>query len=239
MQVCVLGMHRSRTSLVTGLIRMMGVHVGPAGRRLPTSLDNRKGYFERWDVMAINDELLQACGCSWSAVERWPRHPPPPAADISMRIHGLVAELNRHQPWVIKDPRLCLTFPYWTMHLSAAVPVVVSRDPRQIARSLAARDGMPFDRALALWQSYTIALLGGLGDSARIHMRAEQVMAKPLEAIRSLQQELTSHGVTGLRAPADTEVLGFVDPSLDHSADSRDLPPLADEHARLLAALGN
>jgi hypothetical protein len=238
MQIIVLGMHRSHTSLVTGLIHLMGAHVGAAGRCLPPSADNRKGYFERWDVMAINEALLRSRGCAWNDVSQWPLHEEASASAAEWdRMRGLLAALDRHRPWVMKDPRLCLTYRHWAPLLPAAVPIVVYRDPRQVARSLSVRDGMTTETALALWEFYAVSLLQTLAGAPRIVVRSEDALRHPLDAVRTLREQLSGQRVAGLRMPAEADVLTFLDRSLDHSADARELAPLCEHQARVASAL--
>src|SRR5215218_4112214 len=56
--VCVLGMHRSGTSLVAGILRQLGVDLGPDDELLPPDPNNRSGYFELAELVHINDEIL-------------------------------------------------------------------------------------------------------------------------------------------------------------------------------------
>ena len=54
MQIIVLGMHRSGTSIVARLLNMMGAYFAPEGAAMPPTLDNPKGYTfspaPRWEV---------------------------------------------------------------------------------------------------------------------------------------------------------------------------------------------
>lgn len=47
-------------------------------------------------------------------------------------------DLNRHPPWVMKDPRMALVMPLWKQHLKDLVCVFVHKDPVKNALSLAA-----------------------------------------------------------------------------------------------------
>src|SRR5260221_10300477 len=70
-QIIVFGMHRSGTSLITRLINLLGAYVGAPDVMLPPSPDNPGGYWERWDVVAVNDALLATRGCTWDRVDEW------------------------------------------------------------------------------------------------------------------------------------------------------------------------
>ena len=53
----VLGMHRSGTSVLGGLINKMGLKTG--GPLIKPGEDNSKGFFERIDVVLQNDYLMK------------------------------------------------------------------------------------------------------------------------------------------------------------------------------------
>ena len=56
--VAILGMHRSGTSAVAGFLAKAGFFAGEEDDLLPAAEDNPKGFFERADVNALNDDLL-------------------------------------------------------------------------------------------------------------------------------------------------------------------------------------
>ena len=72
--VCVLGFHRSGTSMVTRLMGQLGVDLGPSEDLLAgVEGDNPNGYFEpRWTI-AINDAILATFGGSYEAPPALPR----------------------------------------------------------------------------------------------------------------------------------------------------------------------
>jgi hypothetical protein len=114
MQIFVFGMHRSGTSMVTRLINMMGAWFAEEGQSLGFAKDNPKGFWERKDVLALNDELLSLNNCQWNRVDGWNRASLRQAPEaLARRMKSVVLDLDAHRPWVLKDPRMCLTFPYW------------------------------------------------------------------------------------------------------------------------------
>jgi hypothetical protein len=46
-------------------------------------------------------------------------------------------DMNRHPPWVMKDPRMALTMPLWRHHIKNLVCVFVHKDPIKNSISLA------------------------------------------------------------------------------------------------------
>jgi hypothetical protein len=51
MQILVLGMHRSGTSMVARLLNMMGAYFAPEGVEMPAHPEKPKGFWERQDVL--------------------------------------------------------------------------------------------------------------------------------------------------------------------------------------------
>ena len=60
--ICVTGMHRSGTSLVTRILNLLGVYLGEPEELLPAAADNRAGFWERTDIVTLNDDVLAAAG---------------------------------------------------------------------------------------------------------------------------------------------------------------------------------
>jgi hypothetical protein len=71
--VCVLGMHRSGTSLLTGALRLLGVHLGSDENLLPSDEEaNRKGFWENRRIVDLNDALLSRLGGDWHNLPEFP-----------------------------------------------------------------------------------------------------------------------------------------------------------------------
>ena len=71
-QIVVLGMHRSGTSAVTQLIHQMGAYFGRIEYEMPPSGENPKGFWERTDVMEINNDIFKEMSphISWFSVTK-------------------------------------------------------------------------------------------------------------------------------------------------------------------------
>ena len=65
MQIILLGMHRSGTSAVSELIRLMGAYAGDEKTLMSKTEANPKGYGEREDVYKFSEEFLNEAGASW------------------------------------------------------------------------------------------------------------------------------------------------------------------------------
>ena len=77
MQIFVCGMHRSGTSVIARLLNMLGVYFGPEGSGLAANADNPKGFWERADIVALNDAILADAGARWFDPFTWFTGPRP------------------------------------------------------------------------------------------------------------------------------------------------------------------
>jgi hypothetical protein len=66
----VLGMHRSGTSALAGMLHHLGVELGD--RLMQASPDNPRGYWEHRDIVAVNHKLMAELGCSWDDIRPLP-----------------------------------------------------------------------------------------------------------------------------------------------------------------------
>src|ERR1700690_93442 len=66
----VLGMHRSGTSALTGMLHHLGVALG--SRLMAASPDNPRGYWEHSDIVATHERLMAALGWGWDDIRSLP-----------------------------------------------------------------------------------------------------------------------------------------------------------------------
>jgi len=222
MQILVLGMHRSGTSLTTRLINMMGAYFGPEGIAVDTRPDNPKGYWERKDILRINQAIIAHRGDI--------------PQEIQSDIKRLILGMDAFRPWVAKDPRFCLTLPHWLPQLEVPVAVIVYRHPLEIARSLLSREGKPIDQGLVMWEQYATNLIRAAQDIPKIFTIHAAMMRAPATTVRTLYNDLIKNGIQGLRLPSDREILAFLDPTLHHEH-APETTPLTARQQHLCAIL--
>jgi hypothetical protein len=196
----VLGMHRSGTSAFSGLLVKAGFFAGKDVDLLPAAKDNPVGFFERFDVNDLNNELLAEMGGTWDS--------PPPRTEVLERasawrsraeeVLAAMAEQAGERPLVIKDPRMSLLLPTWLAALGDRfVLVLVDRNPIELAMSMRKRDGRPLHVTLALWQLYYADLLKGLAGRRVWFARYESLVQSPAQyaaaLLDALQTQLASN----------------------------------------------
>ncbi len=236
--VLVLGMHRSGTSAVTRLLGISGLNVGDENALLPAHpSDNPTGYWERGDLNAINDEILACAGRAWNRVAGLDVDKIASIEDSGAdeRIDALIAQFEADgRPWVIKDPRLCLTLPRWLPRLDHPACVVVVRDPREVAASMASGPRGTFTSAfvIALWTKYMHSALRGLRGRRAVFVSYRAVVADAAGECARIVGGLRRLGVRGVDVPETSEIAAFID-----STKRRGAPPvhvtLSPEQSRL------
>ena len=153
--VCILGMHRSGTSCLTGSIQEAGFE---SPKALAWNYDNLKGNREEMDVIAINHKVLQQNQQSWRRVRTdwdlsWS------AELVAQRDHIIMDRLQYDETWIFKDPRTVLTLPFWQEIALPLIKVGSFRHPMKSALSLFNRNHIPIKQGLKLWKQYNEKIL--------------------------------------------------------------------------------
>jgi hypothetical protein len=157
MKVVVLGMHRSGTSLMTGILNNLGFYIGEANELSGAGPENPKGFFERKDFRKINDTFLFSNDSDWYKVSDFIVGD---ASSESLFVYEnsfrevIEKKLSTHKDFAIKEPRFNLTFPFFKNWLGDHKVIFVYRDPLDVAYSLYKRNGFPIEFGLALWEFY-------------------------------------------------------------------------------------
>ncbi|WP_150465532.1 sulfotransferase family protein [Francisella sp. SYW-2] len=150
--ILVLGMHRSGTSALTGLLSMLDVYLG---NTTVGDDDNEKGYFENSRIQQFNDKMLGSIDSSWDdeffSVDK--------LKNLQCYVDDLInlirEEFGTSTIFAIKDPRMCLLFPLWEKALNTLdvdIKIIIPyRNPLEVARSLSKRNSMSINKAMLLW----------------------------------------------------------------------------------------
>jgi len=127
--VAILGMHRSGTSAVAGMLDVHGVEFGPVRTR---NRFNRRGNRELPDLNELHGELLERSGGTW-----WD---PPATVEVTaddLRRRDEILATVEGDPAAVKDPRMLVCPGLW--HDVELKRIGVVRNPVSVRRSLARR----------------------------------------------------------------------------------------------------
>lgn len=172
----ILGMHRSGTSAIAGLLHSNGIVMGREKDFYPPPMkENPKGFYENVRFRRINDKLLQENGYRVKSFN--PVIPLVPIVrDIGLRkrMKQLIREYDkdfRHWGW--KDPRTSLTLDSWLdvmeeMEVARDIKIIIMLRPSSmIAKSMRARGNK--ERYDGQFSSLAIEYISRAVSSLRIH----------------------------------------------------------------------
>lgn len=151
--ITILGMHRSGTSCLTGILQAGGLHLGEVVDYAPHNL---KGNRENLSIRDLNDRVLNFNNAAWdqpSLVSEW-------SPEMSTEREKILTGFHESHAlkWGFKDPRTTFTFPFWRDAVSLSF-LGTFRHPVLVAASLSQRDGWSQDRGLELWFSYNRTMM--------------------------------------------------------------------------------
>ena len=187
--VCIIGMHRSGTSITARLLNFLGLDLGPSTRLMGPSPSNPTGHFEHLGFLEINEALLRRFGGSWD-------HPPvlPPGWQQDSVVQTLARQATNlaevtsagGRSWGWKEPRTTVLLPFWRTIIHGLRYVVCIRNPLEVANSLVQRDGMDLAAACALWRRYMHAALEHTAGQPRTLIFYQDYFRDPLREVNRL-----------------------------------------------------
>ena len=156
--ILILGMHRSGTSALAGVLHQLGISMGK--NLIAPASDNPKGFYENENITLFNEnELLPALNTSYDDTKiirikdilgfSSKSYLIQKATDI------LTHDYQDKEIFGIKDPRLCIVFPFWEevlLKFETEIKIVIPfRNPLEVAYSLYLRNNLPVGQGLFLW----------------------------------------------------------------------------------------
>ena len=209
MKIFIIGMHRSGTSMITGILHKCGLELGK--NLFMHGKDNPRGHFESRRFIQINQEILIRNGGRW--------HSPPKNIQFYPGMKNKMRQfINGFDPQRIsgfKDPRVCLTFPLWyqAIHPEPIKAIMVVRPFLSIAQSLRERNDFSLEKGGRLTDHYVRSAFAAVNKYnvphiTAIYERFFRYWRVELEPILKF---------IGLKLPVDTrDIENFIDKSLWH-----------------------
>lgn len=153
MSLVILGMHRSGTSLLVGLLELHGYHLGDVSNQ--KSKLKPTGTKENLAVRKLNNQLFSACESNWKN----PKLPDNLSLVLDNKINQAAAYFNSFSPWAIKDPRMVFTYNLWEKHLPQHQLIGTYRNPLEVANSLKVKNNISISEGLEIWRRYNTQLI--------------------------------------------------------------------------------
>ena len=216
----VVGMHRSGTSAMARLLSIVGASL--PDDLMPPAADNPSGFWESAKVADLNDEILATNDSSWDDIFAGVAPPFSEgllAAYLSRAI-DLVKSIFDDAPLIVfKDPRVSVLGEFWRLALEGAgyTPryVIMVRDPLEVARSLAERNGFSRERSIVLWSSYMVAVEKDTRDYARTFVSYDLLLADWRPILDRIGNDLAVK-LPRRTSTASVEADQFLRPTLRH-----------------------
>ncbi len=216
--ICTLGMHRSGTSLVSRMLNLLGVHLGPHQSVSGTREDNPKGFWEHHQLAQLNDEILARFGGRWDQPPAFPASwwSDPRLGDLREKARRLLTDDFATAPlWGWKDPRTCLTLPFWQDLIGSARYVICVRNPSAVAASLIRRDGMSPEKAERLWLTHVQSSLAHTSGQPRMFVFYEDIISEWAPELRRMAAFI-GRPERGEDPHVHASVGAFLEPELCH-----------------------
>lgn len=218
--VLVLGMHRSGTSALAGVLSRLGCDL-PA-TPMPEHASNPKGFYESLEIMRLNDAILASAGSEWND---WQRFNPgwlesPRATEFLPRASEVLAnEFGASAMFVLKDPRMCRLLPFWKRALNDAgirpMAVLIHRNPLDVAASLQARDGIDPQLGQLLWLQHALSAERDSRDLKRVFLSFDGLLDSWASELERVRQALDLRWPR-LSSQVGDEIYEFLSPALRH-----------------------
>ena len=230
--VLVLGMHRSGTSSLTRALSALGLQLGEP-LLAPASENNETGFWELAELVAINEEILDALEIPWDSYESLPEdwihrlpeeHTDRAIALVKRNFDGVPA-------FALKDPRVCRLWPFWIRVLKKTdvkvIAIHIVRAPAEVAASLARRDDHSVERGAGIWIRYVLE-----AESIpvpRLLLNYDTLLSDSQNTVQYMRNWLARYGIPA-SATGNDFIKSLLQPGLRHHYQ---LPSIPGELGRL------
>lgn len=213
--VVVLGMHRSGTSTVAGILNKLGIYMGDD--LLKANHSNPVGHFENKKFIELNDKILKSAGGRWD----WP-----PTKDVILMqrnkfekdIINLIKSESITNIWGWKDPRTSLTIDLYYEFLENPHFIICTRDDNDVGRSLYKRGDMTQEEGALLSEIYKTKInnfLESHKDIKKITINFDALIKDPREIVSriidflkiNLSEQQIAEAISHVKTPDEIVLL--------------------------------
>jgi hypothetical protein len=199
--VCVIGPGRAGTSVTMRVLNLLGVEVGHEEGLVEAGPGAPKGFWERRDMIRLNDRLLRSRGGSWRGPPRLPLgwETAEDLTDERRQASALLeSTFSGRDLWGWKDPRVSLTTAFWLRLVPQLRFVICLRSPVDVADSISpsaggtgddfyySRRGPKWEQALWLWLTYVASSLANSAGRPRLLVSYDDYFEDRRETVERL-----------------------------------------------------
>ncbi len=219
--ILILGMHRSGTSALAGLLARMGVELGDNLYGADAEA-NARGFFEHRGAVALNASILDALGSRWDDIGSlpqgwWRRQELAPLKDDLRQL--VQRDFAGVPTWGLKDPRLCRVLPLWLEVLGElglrVHALIILRRPDEVVRSLERHHRIPPMMGHVLWLQHVAGSLSASRGLPRSILTYDALLADWRGCLESASRDLGEKFPKSLEESAEA-VEAFLTPDLQH-----------------------
>ncbi|MBN1474988.1 MAG: DUF2532 domain-containing protein [Syntrophaceae bacterium] len=252
--VVVLGMHRSGTSMMSGLLTMLGLFPGGEDRLLKKDENNQKGYFEDRIIVECNEKILSDAvnaefpeihdsecfldkgtldGFGW-LYGAWLNETlvqsctPTESKLLEETIKIYKSQLLPHQICLIKDPRMSLTIGKWSEKIKINAAIVIVRNPVDVALSLYKRDKITTYIAYNIWKLYNLKAMIAIENIPHMIVDYNSFTENKKKSLSDILSFLEKKVNLNTNDTVISPVLAFVEKTLNHGNSKSDSGITAD-----------
>ncbi|MFP3158724.1 MAG: hypothetical protein RXR65_03005 [Hydrogenobaculum sp.] len=217
----ILGMHRSGTSALGGVLQVLGVSMGK--KTIAPDENNPKGYFENENIVFFNDtRLFPFLGTFWDRielldVEKIYQDIPKKLVEEAKQI--IKEDYQDSDIFGIKDPRMCILFPFWKkilQDLNIEIKCILPyRNPFEVANSLKVRDNFYIEKGLLLWAKYVLYAEYYSRSYKRVFVGYDTLLNSTYQTIKKIEKSLDISFPIPVEK-AENTIDGFLDKRLKH-----------------------
>jgi len=217
--IIVLGMHRSGTSVMAGLLNIFGVYMG--GNLLPANKNNSKGFYEHNDILRVNEDILDELGSSWDSCEELPVNWNRKNEMIKYKNQIkeiIIRDYGRLEIFALKEPRISILLPlYLEVFKELKIKplfIIMKRNEIEIAESLKKGERIQLKHSLDLTKKYNLSI----EKFARGYSKINVEYGELINNIAGLFNKIGTELGLSFRPYDDirNEVENFLDPKLKH-----------------------
>ncbi|MFK8012899.1 MAG: glycosyltransferase [Marinicellaceae bacterium] len=188
----ILGMHRSGTSAIGGVLNHMGFYFG--NYLMEPNKNNPKGYFENNHVYLLNQKIFKENNSSWNdynfEIQSIKQH------EVDKYVNQIKIIINEEfkyaEKFVIKDPRICLLFPIWEkacIELGIKIKIIIPyRNPLEVAESLRKRENYSYEYGMILWLKHFLSAEQLSRNYKRLFIGFEELIDEPIVFTKSFSK---------------------------------------------------
>lgn len=217
--VCITGMERSGSSMITRVLNFMGLYLGPKEKLILETDYNIKGCWEHKYLLDVSDKILKRFGGDTHTPPDFPLGwvNDPRLSGLENQARQIIQEdFSNKSLWGWKDTRCCLTLPFWQKLLPEMVYVICLRNPLDVAKSLVARNWAPsILKSANLWLNYNVSIIKNTHSAHRILVFYDDFLENLELEVKRLADFLASFQIK-CNPNAEFYIDAFIEEGLQH-----------------------